>query len=59
MREPCGNSPELEPLLPQGRLDQFPTTSANKDAQFLSDARWWHENADKVEIRWQKFKLGL
>ena len=54
-----GNSPELEPLLPQDRLGQFPTTSKNKDAQFLSDARWWHENADEVEIRWQKFKLGL
>ena len=54
-----GNSPDLEPLLPKDRIDQFPTTSANKDVQFLSNARWWFENADEVETRWQEFKLGL
>jgi putative spermidine/putrescine transport system substrate-binding protein len=54
-----GNSPDLEPLLPQDRLDQFPTTAENKDVQFLSDARWWFENAEEVETRWQEFKLGL
>lgn len=54
-----GNSPDLEPLLPKDRLDQFPTTSANKDVQFLSNAKWWFENAEEVETRWQEFKLGL
>jgi putative spermidine/putrescine transport system substrate-binding protein len=54
-----GNSPDLEPLLPQDRVDEFPTTAANKEVQFLSDARWWFENAEEVETRWQEFKLGL
>jgi putative spermidine/putrescine transport system substrate-binding protein len=54
-----GNSPNLEPLLPQDRLGEFPTTKANKEVQFLVDAKWWFENADAVETRWQEFKLGL
>jgi putative spermidine/putrescine transport system substrate-binding protein len=54
-----GNSPDLEPLLPQDRLGEFPTTKANKDMQHLADARWWFENAEEVETRWQEFKLGL
>jgi putative spermidine/putrescine transport system substrate-binding protein len=54
-----GNSPDLEPLLPKDRIEQFPTTAANKDVQFLSDANWWFENAEEVETRWQEFKLGL
>lgn len=54
-----GNSPDLEPLLPQDRIDEFPTTKANKDVQFLADAKWWFENAEEVETRWQEFKLGL
>jgi putative spermidine/putrescine transport system substrate-binding protein len=54
-----GSSPDLEPLLPKDRIDQFPTTAANKDVQFLSDAKWWFENAEEVETRWQEFKLGL
>ena len=44
---------------PQDRLDEFPTTSKNKEVQFLTDAKWWFENADEVETRWQEFKLGL
>ncbi|HLT01977.1 MAG TPA: extracellular solute-binding protein [Geminicoccaceae bacterium] len=54
-----GSSPELEPLLPQDRIEEFPTVAANKDVQFLSDAKWWFENAEEVETRWQEFKLGL
>jgi putative spermidine/putrescine transport system substrate-binding protein len=27
--------------------------------QFLSNAKWWFENAEEVETRWQEFKLGL
>jgi putative spermidine/putrescine transport system substrate-binding protein len=54
-----GNSPDLEALLPKDRIDEFPTTAANKKVQFLSDAKWWFENAEEVETRWQEFKLGL
>jgi putative spermidine/putrescine transport system substrate-binding protein len=54
-----GNSPNLEPLLPQDRLEEFPTTKANKDVQILANAKWWFENAEEVETRWQEFKLGL
>lgn len=54
-----GNSPDLEPLLPQDRLDEFPTTQANKEVQILPEPKWWFENADLVEERWQEFKLGL
>ena len=54
-----GNSPDLEPLLPKDRIDEFPTTTANKEVQFLSDAKWWFDNAEEVETRWQEFKLGL
>jgi len=54
-----GNSPDLEPLLPKDRIDEFPTTTANKEVQFLSDAKWWFDNAEEIETRWQEFKLGL
>ena len=54
-----GQQPELEPLLPKDRIDEFPTTAANKEVQFLSNAKWWFENAEEVETRWQEFKLGL
>jgi putative spermidine/putrescine transport system substrate-binding protein len=54
-----GNSPDLEPLLPKDRIEEFPTVAANKDVQFLSDATWWFKNAEEVETRWQEFKLGL
>lgn len=54
-----GNSPDLEPLLPQDRLGEFPTTKANKDVTHLANAKWWFENAEEVETRWQEFKLGL
>ena len=47
------------PLLPKDRIDEFPTTAANKEVQFLSNAKWWFENAEEVETRWQEFKLGL
>jgi putative spermidine/putrescine transport system substrate-binding protein len=54
-----GNSPALEPLLPQDRLAEFPTTEQNRKVQVLADAVWWFENADEVETRWQEFKLTL
>lgn len=54
-----GNSPALEPLLPQDRLNEFPTTAANKKVQSLPEPKWWFENAELVEEKWQEFKLGL
>jgi putative spermidine/putrescine transport system substrate-binding protein len=54
-----GPSTELDPLLPQDRLDKFPTASKNKAVQFMMDPKWWYDHADEVEQRWQEFKLGL
>jgi putative spermidine/putrescine transport system substrate-binding protein len=54
-----GPSEKLEPLLPQDRLAEFPTTEANRRQQVLLDGRWWYENAELVEKRWQEFKLAL
>jgi len=54
-----GASTELEALLPQDRLGEYPTTSANKLVQSLADDKWFFENAELVERRWQEFKLGL
>ncbi len=52
-----GPSPELDALLPQDKLDQFPTTAQNKKVQWLANAKWWRDNASQVERRWQEFKL--
>jgi len=54
-----GSSPDLEKLLPQDKLGNFPTAEQNKKVQVLADAKWWFENADEVETRWQEFKLTL
>lgn len=52
-----GPSPDLEPLLPQDKLHEFPTTSENKRVQWLPDGQWWYENAAEIERRWNDFKL--
>ena len=54
-----GASPELEKLLPQARLNEFPTTTENKSVQVLTDTAWWFKNADQVQRRWEEFKLNL
>ncbi len=54
-----GPSPRLEQLLPQARLREYPTTRENKEQQVLGNPRWWAQNRDAVERRWQEFKLGL
>jgi putative spermidine/putrescine transport system substrate-binding protein len=36
----------------------FPTTPENKAKQVLANGKWWFENADLVEKRWQQWKLG-
>ena len=54
-----GPSLTLDALLPQNRLSEYPTTEANRKQQVLLDGKWWYENAELVEQRWQEFKLGL
>lgn len=54
-----GASKGLEPLLPKDKIGEFPTTEANKSVQMFNDGKWWFENADEVEQRWQEFKLTL
>lgn len=54
-----GCSPELDPLLPQSKLLEFPTAKQNKAAQILHDREWWFKNAEAVQKRWEQFKLGL
>jgi putative spermidine/putrescine transport system substrate-binding protein len=53
-----GSSPSLAALLPKDKLHMFPTTPENKAKQILANGRWWFENADLVEKRWQAWKLG-
>jgi putative spermidine/putrescine transport system substrate-binding protein len=53
-----GPSPDLEPLLPQDRLGEFPTYSENKKVQWLTNGDWWYENAAEIEKRWNEFKLA-
>lgn len=52
-----GPSPKLDALLPQDKLDQYPTTAQNKKVQWLANAKWWLDNAAEVERRWQEFRL--
>ncbi len=54
-----GPSERLDALLPQDRLDQYPTSAVNRGKQMLLNGPWWFENTDEVEVRWQEFKLGL
>jgi putative spermidine/putrescine transport system substrate-binding protein len=54
-----GASPQLDALLPQARLREFPTTRENKELQVLGNPAWWAQNRDAAERRWQEFKLGL
>ena len=53
-----GPSPELEPLLPKDKLNEFPTYSKNKKVQWLINGEWWHEHSGEIEKRWNEFKLA-
>jgi putative spermidine/putrescine transport system substrate-binding protein len=54
-----GSSPDLDKLLPQDKLKEFPTVKQNKDVQVLGNPEWWAKNKDVVEKRWQQFRLGM
>jgi putative spermidine/putrescine transport system substrate-binding protein len=53
-----GNNPDLVNYLPEDLKQRLPTSPANKDVQFLNNAKWWYDNADLVERRWQEWKLS-
>ena len=52
-----GPSPKLAGLLPKDKLQEFPT--ANREKQIINNVKWWFDNAEMVEKRWQAFKLSL
>ncbi len=52
-----GSSPDLVKYLPDDIKDRLPTSPKNKDVQFLNNAKWWFDNADLVQKRWQEWKL--
>jgi putative spermidine/putrescine transport system substrate-binding protein len=54
-----GCSPDLDPLLPKDKLDQFPTSKKNKAVQFFENAEWWVANGEAVNKKWEAFKLSL
>ncbi len=54
-----GPSPDLDALLPKDKLWQFPTSKQNKEIQYFEDAKWWAENGEAVNKKWEAFKLSL
>ena len=54
-----GPSPDLDKLLPQDKLWQFPTSKQNKAVQYFENAEWWAENGEAVNKKWEAFKLNL
>jgi len=54
-----GASPEIESKLSADKLNLYPTSPDNRAVQALADPSWTAENAGKLELLWQQFKLGL
>lgn len=54
-----GASPGIEKMVPKEKIDDYPTTEANKKLQVQADPTWTADNAKLIEKRWQEFKLGL
>ncbi|UUZ77023.1 extracellular solute-binding protein [Polaromonas sp. P1(28)-13] len=54
-----GASPGIEKTVAQDKVNDYPTSEANKKLQVLSDPTWTAENVKLIEKRWQEFKLGL
>jgi putative spermidine/putrescine transport system substrate-binding protein len=54
-----GPSPNIDPLLPQDKLSQFPSSSQNKKIQYFENAQWWADNGEAVNKKWEAFKLNL
>lgn len=54
-----GASPGIEKSFAKDKVDDYPTSEANKKLQVLSDPNWTADNVKLIEKRWQEFKLGL
>ena len=54
-----GASPGIEKTIARDKVNDYPTSEANKKVQVLSDPSWTAENAKMIEKRWQEFKLSL
>jgi len=54
-----GCSPNLEALLPKEKLNEFPTTKANKALQWQQNAEWWRDNGEMANKKWEEFRLSL
>ncbi|KAA0892577.1 extracellular solute-binding protein [Pusillimonas sp. ANT_WB101] len=54
-----GASPDIGSKLPADKVNLYPTSPENRKVQALADPSWTAENAQKLELLWQQFKLGL
>lgn len=54
-----GASPGIEQTFSKEKVNDYPTSEANKKLQVLSDPNWTADNVKMIEKRWQEFKLGL
>ena len=52
-----GSSPDLYKFLSDDLKTKLPTSPGNKERQLLTNAKWWFDNAEKVQTRWQEWKL--
>lgn len=53
-----GPSLNLESTLSDGVAEQLITSDENYPKHVLDDPKWWNENADEVNKRWQEFQLN-
>lgn len=54
-----GASPGIEQVIAKDKVNDYPTSEANRKIQALADPNWTADNAKVIEKRWQEFKLGL
>lgn len=54
-----GASPGIEKTIAKDKVNDYPTSDANKKLQVLSDPNWTADNVKMIEKRWQEFKLSL
>lgn len=54
-----GPSPGIEQTIAKDKVNDYPTSEANKKVQVLTDPGWTADNAKVIEKRWQEFKLSL
>ena len=53
-----GPADDIDQFLPAGNLGLFPTSDQNVGKQVLQDPKWWFDNGDAVQLRWEEFKLS-